>query len=217
MALAISPSVSGIGSTHGSQQGPTWGTPQDTSQTQRMAPQGMRMAPHMGMHDMMMPGMMMRGMGMHGTPGMMDFERVGPGLLLGLRSELGLSDDQVSRLEKIREDHHALMEGMHENVQELHESMVRARSERDWAALDSSIDEMARVHAGMAKSHLKVERESLQVLNESQRQKLETWNEGARLFRHHYLQGTPYMHGPGMGAGGMYRHRQALPPPPPRN
>jgi len=198
MALAILPSVGAIGSVHASQHGPMWGTPQDTTQTQPMAPQGMWMAPHMGMHRMMMPGMMMPGMGMQGIgmrgmSGMLGFEHVGPGLLLGLRSELGLSEDQVSRLQKIRQDHHALMEAMHKNLQELRESILRARFERDWAALETAIDEMG------------------------QRQKLETWNEGARLFRHHYLQGTPYMHGPGMGAGGMYRHRQALPPPPPRN
>lgn len=204
MALAILPSVSGLGSIHGSQHGPIWGTPQDTSQVQRMAPRGMRMAPHMGMHGMMMPGMM-------------DFEHVGPGLLLGLRSELGLSDDQVSRLEEIRQDHHALMETMHKNMQELRESTVKARSERDWAALESSIDEMARLQAGVSKSHLNVERESLQVLNESQLQKLETWKEGARLFRHRWLQGRPHMQAPGMGAGGMHRHRQTAPPLPPSN
>jgi hypothetical protein len=220
MALAMLPSIGAIGSIYGSELDPIWGTPQDTSQAQPMAPRGMRMAPHMGIHGMMMPGMMMhgmgmRGMGMHSMPGMMDFQHVGPGLLLGLRSELGLSDDQVSRLEKIRQDHHALMEGMHKNMQELRESMVKARSEGDWAALESSIDEMARLQAGMSKSHLNVERESLQVVNESQRQKLETWEEGARLFRHHWLQGRPHMQAPGMGAGSMHRHQRAGPPLPP--
>ena len=222
MALAILPSIGAIGSIHASQHGPMWGTPQDTTQTQPMAPQGMWMAPHMWMHRMMMPGMMMPGMGMQGIgmrgmSGMLGFEHVGPSLLLGLRSELGLSEDQVSRLQKIRQDHHALMEAMHKNLQELRESMVEARFERDWAALETAIEEMGRLQAGMARSYLNAERESLQVLNESQRQKFETWNKGARLFRHHHLQGTPYMHGPGMGAGGMYRHRRAVPPPPPHN
>jgi hypothetical protein len=232
MALAMLPSISGIsgiGSIHASQHGgAVWGTPQDTSQAGQMAPRGMQMGPHMRMHGRMVPGMMMRhlemhGMGMQGMcmgpgmPGMMDPEHVGPGVLLALRGELGLTDDQVSRLEKIREDHHALMEGMRKNMQDLHESMVEARSERDWSALERAIDEMAGLQAGMAKGHLNVERESLQVLNESQRQTLETWEEGARLFRHHRFQGRPHMHAPGMGAGSMYRHHQAAPLPPPSN
>lgn len=234
MALAITPSISGLGSIHASQHGgPMWGTPQDTSQSGQMAPSGMRMGPHMGMHGPMMPGMMMRhmemqgmemqGMGVHGMcmgpgmPGMMGPHHVGPGILLALKGELGLTDDQVSRLEKIRADHHPLMEGMRKSMEELHESMVKARSERDWSALESAIDGMAGLQADMAKSHLNVERESLQVLNESQRQKLETWEEGARLFRHRWLQGRPHMQAPGMGVGSMHQHHRAAPPLPPSN
>ncbi len=229
MALAITPSISGLGSIHASQHdGPMWRTPQDTSQTGQMTPSGTRMGPHMGMHGRMMPGMMMRHTEMQGTgmqgmcmgpgmPGMMGPEHMGPGILLALKDELELTDDQVSRLERIRQDHHALMEGMRKNMEELHESMVKARSERDWSALESAIGAMAGLQAGMAKSHLNVERESLQVLNESQRQKLETWEEGARLLRHRWPQGRPHMHAPGMGAGSMHEHHRAAPPLPPSN
>lgn len=141
------------------------------------------------------PRMMQRGVhrmhegGMMGQMGAMRMgaAHVGPRLLIDLKSELELSDDQVARLEKIRDDHHPLMQGMHENMMSLREKAASARAENDWSALEDLVDERADLHAKMAKSHLNVERQSLDILNADQRQKVETWQQGHQLFRRHRM------------------------------
>lgn len=152
------------------------------------------------------PRMMQRGMhrmhegGMMGQMGAMRMgaAHVGPRLLINFESELELSDDQVARLEKIRDEHHSVMQGMRENMVNLREKMSSARTENDWSALEELIDQRADLHAKMAKSHLDVERQSLDVLSADQRQKVETWQQGHRLFRRHRAPQDRGMMNPGM-------------------
>jgi Spy/CpxP family protein refolding chaperone len=159
-------------------------------------------------------GMMMRGGGMGGF---MRADHVGPPLLLGLKDELGLSEEQVSRLEKIHEDHRALMKGQMEKLREHRETVGKARAERDWKALEKAIDESAELRAGLAKGILNVERQSLGVLTDAQREKFETWQEGARLLREQRMKHMRHMRGQGMrgrgmGEQGMQRHRRGARP-----
>lgn len=173
---------------------------QDTTR----AGQGMMM--RRGMHRGMHQGQgMMRGE----MPGarMMGANHIGPRLLLGLKSELELSNEQASRLEKIQEDHHALMQGMHENMMSLRERTIEARGENDWDALEDIIEERSKLHEKMAKSHLNVERQALGVLSDDQRQKVETWQEGHRLFRQQRMEGM--MNRPGMMREGERMRRQS--------
>lgn len=152
------------------------------------------------------PRMMQRGMhGMHegGMMGQMGAMRmgaahVGPRLLIDLESELELSDDQVARLEKIRDEHDPVMQAMHENMMNLREKVSSARTENDWSALEELIDQQADLHAKMAKSRLNVERQSLDVLSAEQRQQVETWQKGHRLFRRHRTPQDRGMMNPGM-------------------
>jgi len=152
----------------------------------------MRRGMHQGMHQggaMMGPGMMRMGA-----------NHVGPGMLLNLKSELELNDQQVGQLTKLREDHHSLMQAMHQNMTDLRDKMIEARGDDDFSALEQLIDERAELHANMAKSRLNVERQALDVLSADQRQKVETWREGARLFRRgHMHRGT--RQGPRRGGG----------------
>jgi Spy/CpxP family protein refolding chaperone len=156
-----------------------------------------------GMHRMHEGGTM----GMMGQMGAMRMgaDHVGPRLLIDLKSELQLSDDQVARLEKIRDEHHSVMQGMHENMMDLREKMWSARSENDWSALENLIDQRADLQARIAKSLLNVERQSLDVLSADQRQKVETWQQGHRLLRRHLMPEGRGMMGPDTTGPGMRR------------
>ncbi|KPK81070.1 MAG: hypothetical protein AMS25_07885 [Gemmatimonas sp. SM23_52] len=136
---------------------------------------------------------------------------VGPGLLLRLKSELELSNEQVGRLEKLQEDHGTAMETMRDRLAEMRESFAKARSERDWDALENAIDEFARLGAERAKSFLSLERESLGLLNDEQREKLDTLQGAARLLREQRFHRWQDMR---RGRGLRWR-RQPVPPPPP--
>ncbi|MEE9132120.1 MAG: Spy/CpxP family protein refolding chaperone [Gemmatimonadota bacterium] len=181
--------------------------PQDTAQAKQAQPgarrgHGMRMGSGMGMQGMGRQGM--RGM----MGGIMGADHVGPRMLLGLKSELELTDDQVSRLEKIHEGHHALMQAQMENLQTLRESLQKARAARDWDAVSKAIDEGSRLRTGMAQGIVNVERQSWDVLSATQRETFDTWQEGARLFRQQRMRGSRQMRGRQMG---MRRCRWAAP------
>ncbi len=164
----------------------------------------------------------MRGAWMRGGPGFgrglgLVADHAGPRRLMRLREELGLSEDQVSRLEKIHEGHHSLMQAQMQQLKTLQDSLREARDRNDYAALEKGIDERAKLTVGIAKGQLNVERQSLQVLNDEQRQKFETWQEGARLFRQQGIERRrdmrgQGMEGPGMGGPGMRRQNRQPPP-----
>jgi Spy/CpxP family protein refolding chaperone len=162
---------------------------QDTTSAVRRARMGAQL--HRGAR----PGRaMMRGAAF-GAQGRMGAGHLGARMLIGLKDELQLTDDQVGQLEKIHEGHRSLMQAQMQNMGELRESMREARQARDWEALEKAIDEGAKLHTGMAKGRLNVERQSLEVLNDEQRQKFETWQEGARLFRRQGLRHRQEMRG----------------------
>ncbi len=157
----------------------------------------------------------MRGGWMRGGPGFgrgFAAEHAGPRRLLGLREELGLSADQVSRLEKIQEGHHSLMQAQMQQLRTLQDSLRAARVRNDYAALEKGIDERAKLTAGIAKGPLNVERQSLQVLNDEQRGKFETWQEGVRVFRRQGIERRREMRGQGMRGRGMRRQNRQPPP-----
>lgn len=140
---------------------------------------------------------------------------VGPGMLLRLKSELELSDEQVGRLEKLQEDHQTAMEAMRDRLSEMRESVAEARSERDWDALENSIDEFARLGAERAKSFLNLERESLGVLNDEQREKLDALQGAARLLREQRFHRWQDMRGRMRRDRGLRWRRLPVPPPAP--
>lgn len=108
---------------------------------------------------------------------------VGPHFLIGLKDDLELSDEQVAQLEGVHESHQALMTGMREQLQEQAEALREARQADDYDAMEEAIDEMARLRTAQAKSFIDVERQTLNALTDTQRQKFETWKEGAQVFR----------------------------------
>jgi Spy/CpxP family protein refolding chaperone len=183
---------------------------QDSAEV-RQAPRGMM---HRGM---MHRGMMHRGMGQMGQPGgagmgaMMGAGHVGPRLLIGLKDELELSDEQVARLEGVRESHHALMTGLREQLVKQHEALREARGADDYDAMDAAIEEAGRLRTQMTRSHIDVERQTLAVLDDDQRARLDTWQEGVRLFRRQGMQMRRHM-GEGDGPGGQMHRRRHRPP-----
>jgi Spy/CpxP family protein refolding chaperone len=137
---------------------------------------------------------------------------VGPRALIGAKDDLGLSEDQVAQLEKIHEDHYALMQAQMQRMTEHREAMKKAREEGDWDALESGIEEGANLQAGIARGLLNVQRQSLGVLNDEQRTKFETWQEGVRMYWRQRFDRRQDMRGRGMRRGQrMQRHQQ--PPP----
>lgn len=128
----------------------------------------------------------------------------GPAMLLDLKDELELSAEQVGRLTELRDRHHSQMQEQLKSVNELRTSLREARLENDWDALEQGIDRMAALRTGMAKSVLNVERESLGVLDDQQRQKVRTWQEGYRLLQRQGMRVGRHMRGM-MGGRGMRR------------
>jgi Spy/CpxP family protein refolding chaperone len=175
--------------------------------TTRAAPGARARMPRAGMGMGHMQGMM----GHMGA--LMGGAHIGPARLLAFKDELGLTAEQVTRLEKIRDDHHPVMMAMQERVQAAQEAFHKARQDEDWGAMERSVDELARLHADQVKSHLQVERQSLEVLTQAQRQKLDTWQEGARLFRGERMRMRQHMR---QGMMQQTPTPPAPPPPPPR-
>ncbi len=163
--------------------------------------------------DMMHRGMgMMRGGAAMHMGGPMGAGHMGPRFLIGLEDELDLSEEQVTRLEGIQESHHALMTGLREQLQEQHEALREARADEDYGAMEEAIEEMGRLRTQMARSMLDVERQTQAVLSVDQRAKLDTWQEGARLFLRRGMEMRRHMRGEDDGAG-MRMHRRMHQPP----
>ncbi|NIN72583.1 MAG: hypothetical protein GTO46_11820 [Gemmatimonadetes bacterium] len=183
------------------------GQEQDTTQTR-----GMRA--RRGVH----AGMMGQRMGQRilGRVVMRGAGHVGPHMLLGLKEELELSEEQVSRLEQIGEDHRALMQAQMERLSEHREAMQEARAESDYDALERLIEEGGELHTGVARGLLNVERQSLEVLTDAQREKYTAWREGVEIFRRHQRDRWRQDRDHGMRGRGMrQRQRPPQPPPPP--
>ena len=129
-------------------------------------------------------------MGMGGAMGgLSGFDHVGPRMFIGLKDELGLSEEQVGQLEKIHEGHHSLMMAQQEALANQREAGAKARADRDWSAVESSIDEGTKVLNGMLKGLVEVERQTWDVLTAEQREKFAAWQEGARLLQRQRRQG----------------------------
>ena len=163
-------------------------SPQDTAQAGQMR---MRMRVHqdsaMGVRRMPMRGMRMNRGGAMG--GMFGFRHVGPRMFIGLKDELELTEEQVSQLEKIHEGHHSLMMAQQEALAKQREAGAKAQAERDWATVEKSIDEGTKVLNGMLRGLVEVERQTWDVLTAEQREKFNTWQEGARLMQQQRWQG----------------------------
>jgi hypothetical protein len=137
-------------------------------------------------------------------------------MLLGLKEELELSEQQVSQLEQLGEGHQALMQAQMERLQEHREAVQQARAESDYDALERLIEEGAELQTGVARGLLNVERESLDVLTEAQREKYTAWREGIEIFRRQQRDRWRQDRDRGLRGRGMrQRQRPPQPPPPP--
>jgi hypothetical protein len=137
-------------------------------------------------------------------------------MLLGFKEELELSEEQVGRLEQIGEDHQALMDAQMERLREHREAMQQARADSDYDALERLIEEGAELQTGVARGLLEVERGSLDVLTDAQREKYTAWREGIEIFRRQQRDRWRQDRDRGMrGRGTRQRQRQPQPPPPP--
>jgi len=175
-------------------------SPQDTVQAGQMR---MQMRVHQdsatAMRWMSMQGARgMRGMrSMHGMQmgmggamrGMSGSNHVGPRMFIGLKDELGLTDEQVSQLETLHEGHHSLMMAQQEALKKQREAGAKAQAERDWDAVEESIDEGTKILNGMQRGLVQVERQTWDVLTVEQRETFDTWQEGARLMQRQRRQG----------------------------
>ncbi|HSG80787.1 MAG TPA: Spy/CpxP family protein refolding chaperone [Gemmatimonadota bacterium] len=173
---------------------------QDAATTHRMHRGMMREAGEAG--HMQMGRGMRQGMRMGGG-------HLGPHFLIGLKDELELSGEQVAQLEGIHESHYALMTGMREQMEKGHEALMEARKADDYGAMESAIDELARLRTAQAKSFIDVERQTMGVLTDAQRQQFETWKEGAQLFRRHGMQ-RMRMHMEGGAEGQRMQMRERM-------
>jgi hypothetical protein len=135
-------------------------------------------------------------------------------MLIGFKDDLELSEEQIGRLEELGEGHQALMQAQMERLQEHREAMRQARAESDYEALERLIDEGAELQAGVARGLLNVERESLDVLTDAQREKYTAWREGIEIFRRQQRDRWRQDRESGMRGRGM-RQRQRVPQPPP--
>jgi hypothetical protein len=191
--------------------GTALGQEQDTTRTREMRA---RRGTHRGM---MRQGMDQRaGQRNFHRAGMRRAGHIGPHMILLVKEELELSDQQVERLEKIGEEHHALMEAQMERLREHREAMGKARAESDYDALERLIEEGAELHTAVARGLLNVERGSLEVLTDAQREKYTAWREGVEIFRRQQIERWRQNRERGMrGRGTQQRRRQQQPPPPP--
>ncbi|UCC83330.1 MAG: Spy/CpxP family protein refolding chaperone [Gemmatimonadota bacterium] len=185
--------------------GTALGQEEDTTRTR-----GMRA--RRGVHS----GMMGQRMGQRGVDraGWGRAGHVGPHMLLGFKEELELTDQQVEQLEQLGEGHRALMQAQMERLQEHREAVRQARAESDYDALERLIEEGAELQAGVARGLLNVERETLDVLTDGQREKYTAWREGIEIFRRHQRDRWRQDRESGMRGRGM-RQRQRVPQPPP--
>lgn len=118
------------------------------------------------------------GCGMHGDRPMMRGHAGEPGLL-GLREELGLSDQQVEDIEQLQIDNRMTMI---DRRAEMQKAQLRLRTlMRDGDAAESevsaAIDDLARLRADMQKAQYRQHQQVLSVLSEAQQEKLKQLRE----------------------------------------
>lgn len=120
------------------------------------------------------PGMM--GGGMMSGRGMMGMMGASPSMLLAQRDVLELNDDQVTRLEQLREEQQGMMKGMHQGMMAARMQMQDATGADSLAmdayreAVEAMADQMVSHHMQMARFRKQV----LDVLTPEQREKLQT-------------------------------------------
>lgn len=116
------------------------------------------------LHGRMMPGGMMGGFGMmHG------FGMAGPARILAYREQLGLTPDQVQRLEVLAATQkRALEELMPQAMRGLADLMAAVTGEIDIDAARSAHDRLARVHSEMMVAHLQAVKGARQTLTPEQ-------------------------------------------------
>lgn len=204
--LAWTPATGSAQMGHGRMMG------QDTTRAGGMTPGMMAACGRMygmmgaGMMGMMGPGMMggmgagmmgggmgagMMGAGMMGQAMMgggmmghgMQAGMYAPEFLLGLKDQLGLSDAQAKSLEGVRTDLQTAMRAQMQKLRDLHNSLIQAREKEDWSALESGIDQATKLQADVAKAQIEAVKKTLGVLNAEQRQKLESWRQGAMMYQ----------------------------------
>lgn len=150
----------------------------------------------MRMRGGMGPGMMGGGMGMMGSGammggrGMMGMMGASPSMLLSQRDVLELDDDQVARLEELREKQQGMMQGMHESMMAVRNQMrdVTVADSLDMEAYRKAVEAMADQMVGHHMQMARFREQVLDVLTAEQREKLQT---GVQMMRH--------MMGGGMG------------------
>lgn len=160
-----------------------------------------------GQPGMMQGGMMQMMRGMHGQQGMMGGMMgmaAGPGVILGLRESLELTEDQVTRLEALREStrqqmHGHMMEGM-QTMRSAWELLDSDSPDLDAyeARLREASDHMVLAHTAMARAAV----EARELLTADQRERLEL----ARSMMQEMRQGE--MPQGMMEDGGMQGHMQ---------
>ena len=151
----------------------------------------------MQMRHGMGPGMMGGGMGMMGSGammggrGMMGMMGANPSMLLAQRDVLELTDDQVTRLEELREKQQGMMQGMHKGMMAVRSQMqdAMAADSLDMEAYRNAVEAMADQMVGHHMQMARFREQVLDVLTPEQREKLQT---GMQMMRH-------MMGGQGMG------------------
>jgi Spy/CpxP family protein refolding chaperone len=149
-----------------------------------------------------------------GRVGMRGAGHIGPHQLLAFKDDLELSDQQVAQLEQIGEQHQAAMQQQLERLRAHREAMQQARAESDYDALERLIGEGAELRAEVARGLLNVERQSLDVLTDAQREKYTAWREGVEIMRRHRMDRWRQDRDRGMRGRGMQQRLRQPPPPP---
>lgn len=155
------------------------------------------------------PGQNMPGWGMHGQmmgPGMMGMGTHGPGMILALKSALGLSDAQVQQIQKIRDDARTTAQKDMQQALKAHQAAVQAlmSDNPDTSAFQKNLQQAANdfvsARVAMAQAYVNARK----ALTDQQRQKLD---EGAamihELMRQHGMMGRGNSMGWGMMGHGM--------------
>lgn len=165
--------------------------------------------PHQGL----MGSAMMQGSMMQGGMGMMA-ALPGPGMLLRVKSTLGLTDDQVEKLEAMQAEAHENMRQEYEAAEEArthaHQIMMGDAPDLDafQAALTEASQHEVQAMVAMARMH----NEAVALLNADQKATLDTlvqamgemMHEGmGEGMMHEDMDDMP-MHGGGMQGGGMH-------------
>jgi Spy/CpxP family protein refolding chaperone len=157
------------------------------------------MQPGMMQPGMMNPGMMQMMQRMHGQGGMMGMAG-GPAMILGLKESLELTDDQVERLEALRESAQSGMrQHMMQGMQTMHASQeLLAGESPDVAAYEERLREAANhmvlAHTAMARAAV----EARGLLTTQQQDRLALARSMMQEMRAGMRQGTMM---PGMGPG----------------